>query len=273
MRPRRMLSSLAVLIAAVGLACVVPASAANPATRSLQPEQVQRAAAPAAGASCHYVPAVPVDKFRGIPSFSPAQSQPFDVRMVTTQGTITFRARTGAAPCTTFSFRFLAQRGYFTNTHCHRLTTQGIYVLQCGDPTGTGSGGPGYEFADENLTGATYPAGTVAMANAGPEHQRQPVLLRLEGHPAVARVHPVRPGDRWPGRAEEDRCRRRRRPERSRRRVPDPVHRVPQRADPAPPVVVAHRNGPDRPRPAGLRGPAGIAWVRGPRWARHRTHC
>ena len=43
-----------------------------------------------------------------------------------------------------------------------------IYVLQCGDPTGTGSGGPGYRFNDENLAGATYPAGTVAMANAGP---------------------------------------------------------------------------------------------------------
>ena len=41
-------------------------------------------------------------------------------------------------------------------------------MLQCGDPTGTGSGGPGYQFQDENLTGATYPAGTVAMANAGP---------------------------------------------------------------------------------------------------------
>ncbi len=41
-------------------------------------------------------------------------------------------------------------------------------MLQCGDPTGTGSGGPGYRFNDENLAGATYPAGTVAMANAGP---------------------------------------------------------------------------------------------------------
>jgi peptidyl-prolyl cis-trans isomerase B (cyclophilin B) len=46
--------------------------------------------------------------------------------------------------------------------------TQRIFVLQCGDPTGTGSGGPGYSFNDENLAGATYPAGTVAMANAGP---------------------------------------------------------------------------------------------------------
>jgi peptidyl-prolyl cis-trans isomerase B (cyclophilin B) len=90
------------------------------------------------------------------------------VRLVTTQGIITFRAFTAQAPCTTYSFRFLAERNYFDRTHCHRLTTQGIYVLQCGDPTGTGAGGPGYEFNDENLTGATYPAGTVAMANAGP---------------------------------------------------------------------------------------------------------
>ena len=75
---------------------------------------------------------------------------------------------TAKAPCTTFSFRFLASQGYFNKTHCHRLTIQGIFVLQCGDPTGTGSGAPGYAFNDENLAGATYPAGTVAMANAGP---------------------------------------------------------------------------------------------------------
>jgi peptidyl-prolyl cis-trans isomerase B (cyclophilin B) len=62
----------------------------------------------------------------------------------------------------------LAAKNFFSNTSCHRLVTSGIYVLQCGDPTGTGSGGPGYKFADENLSGAKYTAGTVAMANAGP---------------------------------------------------------------------------------------------------------
>jgi peptidyl-prolyl cis-trans isomerase B (cyclophilin B) len=72
------------------------------------------------------------------------------------------------APCTVNSFVYLAAQKYFDATPCHRLTTAGIFVLQCGDPTGTGSGGPGYEFGDENLTGAMYPAGTVAMANAGP---------------------------------------------------------------------------------------------------------
>ena len=81
---------------------------------------------------------------------------------------MTFTALTDKAPYTTFSFEYLARKKYFDATKCHRLTTSGIYVLQCGDPTGTGSGGPGYQFQDENLTGATYPAGTIAMANAGP---------------------------------------------------------------------------------------------------------
>ena len=55
------------------------------------------------------------------------------------------------APHTVNSFNFLAGKGYFDHTKCHRLTTKGIYVLQCGDPTGTGTGGPGYTIPDENL--------------------------------------------------------------------------------------------------------------------------
>ena len=72
------------------------------------------------------------------------------------------------ATCTVNSFVILADQKFFNNTHCQRLTTIGIFVLQCGDPTGTGSGGPGYKFDDENLAGAKYTAGTVAMANSGP---------------------------------------------------------------------------------------------------------
>jgi peptidyl-prolyl cis-trans isomerase B (cyclophilin B) len=118
---------------------------------------------------CGFVPAIPADRFKGIPTFDPvAAARPYTVVFHTTQGDITVKALTSAAPCTTFSFRYLIEHGYYNGTHCHRLTTQRIYVLQCGDPTGTGSGGPGYSFNDENLTGATYPAGTVAMANAGP---------------------------------------------------------------------------------------------------------
>jgi peptidyl-prolyl cis-trans isomerase B (cyclophilin B) len=94
--------------------------------------------------------------------------QVYDVTLSTDQGDIVFEADSAAAPCTINSLRSLAEAGYFDGTPCHRLTTQGIEVLQCGDPTGTGGGGPGYEFADENLEGATYDRGTVAMANAGP---------------------------------------------------------------------------------------------------------
>ncbi|HEY5336178.1 MAG TPA: peptidylprolyl isomerase, partial [Mycobacteriales bacterium] len=89
--------------------------------------------------------------------------------IVLTEGTVKV-ALSPQAPCTVNSFQFLAAKKYFDGTICHRLTTSGIYVLQCGDPTGTGSGGPGYTIPDENLTGATYPAGTVAMANTGAKH-------------------------------------------------------------------------------------------------------
>ncbi|WP_371482953.1 peptidylprolyl isomerase [Kitasatospora sp. NBC_00315] len=82
-------------------------------------------------------------------------------------GKVTIALDAAKAPHTVNSFAFLSGEQYFDHVKCHRLTTDGIFVLQCGDPTGSGSGGPGYQFADENLTGATYPAGTVAMANAG----------------------------------------------------------------------------------------------------------
>ena len=75
------------------------------------------------------------------------------------------------APITITQLATLARGGYFNNSLCHRLTTQGLYVLQCGDPTATGTGGPSFTYGDENLPAATlnnYPAGTVAMANSGP---------------------------------------------------------------------------------------------------------
>ena len=85
-------------------------------------------------------------------------------------GAITLALLGAQAPHTVNSFVFLAGQKYFDHSPCHRLTTAGIFVLQCGDPTGTGTGGPGYTIPDENLNGATYPAGTVAMANTGQPH-------------------------------------------------------------------------------------------------------
>ena len=83
-------------------------------------------------------------------------------------GPVTVDLDRSTAPCTVGSFTHLAQSGYFDGSPCHRLTASvTLHVLQCGDPSGTGRGGPGYTFADETDPGMTYPAGTLAMANAG----------------------------------------------------------------------------------------------------------
>lgn len=94
--------------------------------------------------------------------------QVFLVTIVTNQGDIVFEMDSAKAPCTANNLRSLAHFAYFDDTPCHRLTTEGISVLQCGSPDGSGNGGPGYSFKDENLEGATYERGTVAMANSGP---------------------------------------------------------------------------------------------------------
>ncbi|MEV2215190.1 peptidylprolyl isomerase [Streptomyces sp. NPDC050997] len=109
-------------------------------------------------------PAVTIDK-----------SAKYTMKLATTCGEIDLALKTSAAPHTVNSFDFLAGKGFFDHTKCHRLTTEGIYVLQCGDPTGSGSGGPGYTIPDENLKDKSlksnvYPAGTVAMANTGQAH-------------------------------------------------------------------------------------------------------
>ncbi|MEU6594322.1 peptidylprolyl isomerase [Streptomyces sp. NPDC046881] len=109
------------------------------------------------------------------PAMSIDTSAQYTLKLATTCGDIDVALKTSAAPHTVNSFDFLAGKGYFDHTKCHRLTTQGIYVLQCGDPQGTGMGGPGYTLPDENLKDKslknnTYPAGTVAMANTGQKH-------------------------------------------------------------------------------------------------------
>ena len=86
----------------------------------------------------------------------------------TTQGAMTFELNRVAAPCAVESFVSLAEQGYFNNTPCHRVTSGTLNVLQCGDPLGTGRGGPGYEFNDELTGKEKYTRGVIAMANGGP---------------------------------------------------------------------------------------------------------
>ncbi|SDJ16187.1 peptidyl-prolyl cis-trans isomerase B (cyclophilin B) [Frankineae bacterium MT45] len=92
------------------------------------------------------------------------------VTMNTSQGVIAMTVDRALAPCTVESFLSLAKQKYYDNTPCHRLVTSGIYVLQCGDPTGSGSGGPGYTIPDEATGKETYPAGTLSMARTSTAH-------------------------------------------------------------------------------------------------------
>jgi peptidyl-prolyl cis-trans isomerase B (cyclophilin B) len=117
---------------------------------------------------CTYTTSGTAARKVSLPPASPDYQATYQATINTNLGAIVIDLLNSKATCTVNSFVSLADQAYFNSTPCHRLTTtSGLYVLQCGDPTGTGSGGPGYKFDDENLKGATYKADTVAMANSG----------------------------------------------------------------------------------------------------------
>lgn len=129
--------------------------------------------APAGTVVCDYVPdgkaAKAVDPPTAIEPNTGAATATIELTGAAS-GPVTIDLDRATAPCTVGSFTHLAQSGYFDGTPCHRLTASTtLHVLQCGDPSGTGRGGPGYAFADETDPGMTYPAGTLAMANGGPD--------------------------------------------------------------------------------------------------------
>ncbi|MET0898639.1 MAG: peptidylprolyl isomerase [Mycobacterium sp.] len=153
--------------------------AAPPATGRL-PEFTPSAAL---GADCQYPAAEAASKKNTPPRTGKVPTEPATVSasLTTSQGNIGLQLDNAKSPCTVNSFASLAQQGYFNDTPCHRLTTSpSLAVLQCGDPTGQGTGGPGYEFINEYPTDqypendpgiqqpVLYPRGTLAMANAGP---------------------------------------------------------------------------------------------------------
>ncbi|WP_053723640.1 peptidylprolyl isomerase [Streptomyces sp. WM6378] len=158
-------AALAVVVAAGGAAYATGAFSGDSDTK---PDTASPSGSPSAQPSASAEPKMAVD----------AKAK-YGMSLKTNAGEIEFVMDAAKTPHTANSFKYLADKGFFNNTKCHRLTTQGIFVLQCGDPQGTGQGGPGYTIPDENLTGlgkagadgtVTYPAGTVAMANTGQPH-------------------------------------------------------------------------------------------------------
>ncbi len=185
MRKRGIIGVGAVLAAALIALLVVFLPGGNTkhpaasASKSATPSPTATATAVAEPAHhCSYTAATPVARKVSFPPATPDYTASYQATLNTNLGKITFNLLNSKATCTVNSFVHLAEAGYFNNTQCHRLVTSGIYVLQCGDPYATataklscstsgkvGTGTPGYEFASENLTGAKYPAGTLAMAN------------------------------------------------------------------------------------------------------------
>ncbi|GLZ58879.1 MULTISPECIES: peptidylprolyl isomerase [Micromonospora] len=141
-------------------------------------------ATPAAGAAECAFNAVPTEqrppqiKDVGLPSNEQSAKGVQTMTIDTNLGPITAKVDRSLVPCTAGSFTYLAEKNFFDNTKCHRLVTEGIKVLQCGDPSATGNGwrdtdgqgGPSYRMAEENLPTdkrPPYPEGVIAMANSG----------------------------------------------------------------------------------------------------------
>jgi peptidyl-prolyl cis-trans isomerase B (cyclophilin B) len=129
---------------------------------------------------CTYTKAGTAAKTVSLPPAAPDYKAAYQATVNTNRGKIEINLLNSKATCTVNSFIHLADAGFWNSSQCHRVSdSDGLYMLQCGDPTAKaseklscssttlGTGTPGYEFASENLTGATYKAGTVAMANSG----------------------------------------------------------------------------------------------------------
>lgn len=115
------------------------------------------------------------------PPAEPAVSSEVSAVLNTSAGDIPIVLDADRTPCTVGSFVSLAEQGYYDGSPCHRLTSSAtLSVLQCGDPSGTGRGGPGYSYADELDGSEQYPAGTVAMANAGADTNGSQFFLVYE---------------------------------------------------------------------------------------------
>ena len=107
-----------------------------------------------------------IREFDGPPPMCIDPEATYTAEVVTNQGDFTIELDASKAPNTVNNFVVLARYHYYDDTICHRIIPN--FVVQCGDPTGTGTGGPGYSFDDELPQEGEYQIGSLAMANSGP---------------------------------------------------------------------------------------------------------
>ena len=107
------------------------------------------------------------ESFDSAPPMCLDPEKEYSALVTTNKGEIEIALDQSKAPITVNNFVFLARNQYFDDTTCHRIVTD--FVVQCGDPTATGTGGPGYRFPDELPEAGEYKIGSIAMANSGPD--------------------------------------------------------------------------------------------------------
>ncbi len=166
-----MAAGLGVVVVIAAVVLVVTQVGGNDSTTAAAPTpSASPSASTAATGDCTYTKGgSPTKNVGQPPNGKVTTSGTVTVDVATTRGNMTFALDRAKAPCTVNSFTYLAGKKYFDNTPCHRLTTAANFgVLQCGDPGGSGSGGPGYSFGDELDKNGKYTKGVLAMANSGP---------------------------------------------------------------------------------------------------------
>lgn len=161
-------------------------TATDPSANETSSETTSEAPAESAAGACEYVEGGSAAKEVDLPPSEPTVSGEVKVVFETTLGDIPATLDADATPCTVNSFVSLAEQGFFDNSPCPRMATSASFgILQCGDPSGTGSGGPGYSFADELSGQETYSAGTLAMANAGPNTNGSQFFIVFNDSPGL----------------------------------------------------------------------------------------
>ncbi|WP_157430311.1 protein kinase domain-containing protein [Actinomadura macra] len=146
------------------------------------------------GAGCAYLPSTGSEmKDVGTPPTSAADRGPVRATVKTNLGTIEMELDGAKAPCTVNSIVYLAGKAFYDNTSCHRLSTNAaLKVLQCGDPSGTGTGGPAYRFGTENTSGVQYTRGVVAMARAeDPDSNGSQFFILYGDSPSLPKTYTV----------------------------------------------------------------------------------
>lgn len=166
-------------------------SSTSSSAPALEPVATKRPTALPDTVSCEYKDAGEAAKEVSKPKGDDVSTKgTVDVELETSAGKIGMTLDRSVSPCTVNAIEHLAKEKYFDDTVCHRLTSSGLHVLQCGDPSGTGAGGPGFQFNNEHPTDTAtqstqvnYGRGTIAMANAGKDTNGSQFFLNYGDSP------------------------------------------------------------------------------------------